>query len=177
MSRLSIPDPIDAPAASQPFLASIEKQLGKVPNGLKVLSKSPAILEGFLALNRSLGKALEVKTRERIAIAVSEINGCPYCLASHTYFGLEFAKLSPKDAAEARHGNASDPQSEASLRFAMAVAKQRGKVSDEELAAVKAAGFSEAQIVEIVALVAGTFFTNLVNLVVQTDLDYPAVTD
>lgn len=142
---------------------------------IRVLSNSPAALEGFLSLHAAMGKTFDLGTRELLAVAVATVSGCKYCLAAHAHYAEAFAKLSKQDIEDARHGRSSNPKTNALLRFAVLVAEKRGRVSDAELAAVRAAGFSDAQITEIVVLVVSDLFTNLVNLVAQTDLDYPAV--
>jgi uncharacterized peroxidase-related enzyme len=175
VSRISIPNPESAPEGSKPLLEAVHKKLGVVPNLFRVAALSPAALEGLLSLNGALAKTLDVKTRERIAIAVAEANGCDYCLSAHTYLGLNLAKITPEDAALARKGASNDVKAAAAVRFAVEVAKGRGGVSDANLAAVKQAGFTEAQIVEIVALVAENVFTNFLNKVAQTDIDFPVL--
>jgi uncharacterized peroxidase-related enzyme len=173
MSRISIPTLESVPAASKPLLDGVYKKLGVVPNMFRVAALSPAALEGFLGLNGALSRTLDVRTRERIAIAVAETNGCDYCLSAHTYLGLNLAKITAEDAALAREGSSTDAKAAAAVRFAVQVAKTRGGVSDADIAAVKAGGFGEAQIVEIVGLVAENVFTNLLNKVAQTDIDFP----
>src|SRR4051812_25528093 len=95
MSRISIPATIDAaPAASQPLLQAVVRKLGSAPNLFRLLANSPAALEGYLGLNAALAKGqLDAPTRERLALAVSAINGCDYCVAAHTYLGKHVAKL------------------------------------------------------------------------------------
>jgi uncharacterized peroxidase-related enzyme len=176
MSRITIPAREAVPEASKPILDAVEKQLGVVPNMFRVLALSPAALAGFTSLNGALGKALDVKTRERIALAVAQANACDYCLSAHTYLALNLAKITSEDAALARQGHSTDTRADAAVRFAQAVTQTRGQVSDAELAAVKAAGYSEAQVVEIVAVVAENVLTNFLNTVAQTDIDFPLVT-
>ncbi|GMG81564.1 carboxymuconolactone decarboxylase family protein [Paralimibaculum aggregatum] len=175
MPRLTTPTRDDAPAASQPLLDGVFKALGTVPNLFRVAALSPKALEALLGQSGTLSKTLDVKTRERIAIGVAAINGCDYCVSAHTYLAVNLAKISPEEAALALSGGASDPKAAAAVRFARSVAARRGQVSDAELAAVKAAGFSEAEIVEIVALVAENSFTNYLNNVAQTEIDFPVV--
>lgn len=175
MSRLTIPTREAAPVATQPLLDAVEKQLGVVPNMFRLLAQSPAVLQGYLGLSGALGKALDLKTRERIAIAVAQANGCDYCLSAHSYVGLNLAKVPADEIARARHGGSADAKTEAALRFAVKVTEARGKVSTADLAAIRTAGFSEAQILEIVAVVAENFMTNLFNNVAETDIDFPAV--
>ena len=95
MSRIPTPATIDAaPAASRPLLEGVNRQLGVAPNMFRLISNSPAALESYLDLSGALNKgALPAATRERIALAVAEINGCNYCLSAHTYLGKNFAKL------------------------------------------------------------------------------------
>jgi uncharacterized peroxidase-related enzyme len=173
MSRIAIPDRTDAPAASQQILDAVNAQLGVVPNLFRLAAVSPAAVTGLTALSGALSKTLDVKTRNRIAIAVAQVNGCDYCLSAHTYLGLNLARLAPEEIALNRRGSSTDPKAAAAVRFAAQVAETRGKVADADLAAVKAAGFTEAEIVEIVAVVAENVFTNLLNNVAQTDIDFP----
>jgi uncharacterized peroxidase-related enzyme len=129
----------------------------------------------LLSLGGALSKTLDVKTRERIAIAIAEVNGCDYCLSAHTYLALNLAKITPEDAALNRKGGSTDTKADAAVRFAVKVAERRGKVSGADIAAVKAAGFSEAQVVDIVGLVAENVFTNFVNNVAETEIDFPVL--
>lgn len=173
MSRITIPSRDLAPAASQPILDAVNKQLGVVPNLFRVMALSPAALAGHAGLSGALTKALDLKTRERIAIATAQVNGCDYCLSAHTYLGLNLVKLTPEEIALNRKGSSSDAKAHAAVRFAAKVAQTRGKVADADIAAVKLAGFSEAQIIEIVAVVVENFLTNLINNVAQTEIDFP----
>jgi AhpD family alkylhydroperoxidase len=96
MSRISISTPESVPAASKLLLDGVHKKLGVVPNMFRVIALSPAALEGFLGLKGALSRTLDVRTRERIAIAVAERNGCDYCLSAHTYLSLNLAKSQRK---------------------------------------------------------------------------------
>ncbi|MDF8331721.1 carboxymuconolactone decarboxylase family protein [Novosphingobium cyanobacteriorum] len=175
MSRIATPAPEDAPEASQTTLSAIAAKLGRVPNFFRVLSNSPSALDAHSALSQVLGKALDAKTRERIALAVAAVNGCEYCDAAHTFTGFNFAKLSREEIDLARKGSSADARAAAAAHFARTVAEARGKVAQAEIDAVRAAGFSEAQIVEIVATVAENFFTNLINNVAGTEVDFPGI--
>ena len=175
MSRLTIPARDAVPAASAPLLDAVEKSLGVVPNLFRLVGQSPAALEGMLGLNGALGRTLDAATRERIALAVAQVNGCDYCLSAHTYLGLNLAKLDEAEIARSRRGGSSDPRANAAVAFAAKVAAERGRVTDADIAAVKLAGFTEAQIVEIVGLVAVNVYTNFINNVAETDIDFPIV--
>ena len=176
MTRIDAPTIETAPAASQPQLAAVKQKLGVVPNMFRTIALSPAALEGYLGLSGALGKGvLEPATRERIALAVADINGCGYCLAAHTYLGKNVAKLSDAEIAANRDGRSTDAKADAAVRFAAQVVKARGHVGDSDVAAVRAAGFGDAEIIEIVLHVALNTLTNYVNEVARTDVDFPAV--
>ena len=177
MSRIPTPASIEAaPTASQPLLQAVKKQLGIVPNLFRLVANSPAALEGYLGLSGALGKGdLPAATRERIAIAVAEINGCSYCLSAHTYLGKNVAKLDDAEIAANRQGGSNDHKADAAVRFAANVARERGHVSEEDVKTVKSAGYSDAQVIEIVQHVALNTWTNYINEVAKTDIDFPAV--
>jgi uncharacterized peroxidase-related enzyme len=178
MSRLPTPGSIEAsPAAAQPLLQAVKKQLGVVPNLFRLVGNSPAALEGYLGLNGALAKgALEAPTRERIALAIAQVNGCGYCLSAHSYLGKNLAKLSDEEIALNRDGGSTDPKADAAVRFALKVVNARGHVSDADIRDVKSAGYSDAQVIEIVTHVALNTLTNYVNEVAQTEIDFPVVT-
>lgn len=177
MSRIPTPATIEAaPAASQPLLEAVKKQLGMVPNMFRLIANSPAALKGYLDLSGALGKgALPPATRERIALAVAEINGCNYCLSAHTYLGKNLAKLDDGEITANRSGTSNDPKAAAAVQFAAKVARERGHVGDEDVRAVKAAGYDDAQVVEIVQHVALNTWTNYLNEVGKTEIDFPVV--
>jgi uncharacterized peroxidase-related enzyme len=126
----------------------------------------------FSALSKG---ALAAATRERIALAIAEINGCSYCLSAHTYLGKNLAKLDEPEMAANRKGASTDPKADAAVHFAAKVATARGHVSDDDLRVVRLAGYDDAQIVEIVQHVALNTWTNYINEVAKTDIDFPVV--
>ena len=177
MSRIHTPATVEAsPAAAQPLLAAVKKQIGSVPNLFRVIANSPAALEGYLGLNAALAKGvLAPATRERIALAVAEINGCNYCLSAHTYLGKNVAKLDDAEIAANRRGVSGDPVADVAVRLAVSIVNARGHVADVDIAAARLAGVSDAELVEIVLHVALNTLTNYVNEVAGTEIDFPAV--
>ena len=175
MSRIPTPATIEAaPKAAQPLLEGVEKQLGVVPNMFRLISNSPTSLESYLGLSGALNKgALPAQTRERIALAVAEINGCNYCLSAHTYLGKNLAKLDDAEITANRNGTSNDPKAEAAVRFAVKVVQERGHVGEADLRTVKSAGYDDAQVIEIVLHVALNTWTNYINEVAKTDIDFP----
>jgi len=177
MPRLPTPATIDqAPLASRPLLDGVKKQLGTVPNMFRLIATSPAALEGYLSLSGALNKgALPAATRERIALAIAEVNGCGYCLSAHTYVGETFAKLDDDEILANRRGTSKDAKADAAVHFAAKVARERGHVGESDVRAVKAAGYDDAQVLEIVLHVVLNTLTNYVNEVAKTEIDFPAV--
>ncbi len=176
MTRIATPSSIAAsPEASRPLLEAVQRQLGSVPNLFRVAGHSPAALEGYLGLSAALAKgALPAQTRERIALAVAQVNGCDYCLAAHSYLGRNLAKLDDAEIAANRAGTSSDPKAGAAVRFAALVARARGHVDADAVKAVRDAGYTDAQVVEIVMHVALNTWTNYLNEVAGTEIDFPA---
>lgn len=155
---------------------AVEKQLGIVPNMMRTLAQSPRVLEGYLALSGALSRGLlPAALQEQIALAIAEANACNYCLSAHSALGRR-AGLTDEQLAASREGRAADAKADAALRFALAVLHHRGAVSDEELAHVRAAGFSDAAIAELIAHVAVNVLTNYFNRAADTEIDFPVVT-
>lgn len=177
MSRLQTPATVEAaPASSRPLLQAVEKQLGLVPNLFRMVASSPAALEGYLGMLGALGKgSLPAATRARIALAIAAVNGCNYCMSAHTYLGKNVAHLQDDEMEANRQGRSSDLKADAAVRFAVKVASERGHVTDADVRAVKAAGYDDAQIVEIVQHVGLNTWTNYINEVAQTEIDFPVV--
>jgi uncharacterized peroxidase-related enzyme len=175
MPRLSIPALDDVPDASKPILDAVHKQLGVIPNMYRLIAQSPTTLQGFTSNGAALSKALDVKTRERIALAVAQVNGCDYCLSAHTYLGLNLARISPEEITLNRRGESGDAKANAAVSFAGKVVRERGHITAADVKAVRDAGFSDGQIVEILAVTAENIFTNLINVVAETEIDFPVV--
>jgi len=177
MSRIPTPATIgEAPQASQQSLEAVNKQLGSVPNLFRITATSPQALSGYLGLNGALASgSLSAQTRERIALAVAQFNGCNYCLAAHQYLGTNLARLSAKEIEANRRGTSLDDTAAAAVKFAVKVAENRGHVSEDDLQKVRDAGYSNAEIVEIVGHVALNTLTNYLNEVLGTDIDFPVV--
>jgi len=177
MSRIPMPASIEeAPLDARPRLEAVKKLLGSTPNVFLMTANSPAALEGYVGLLGALAKgALPAATHERIALAVAEANGCDYCVSAHTWLGRNVAKLDDAEMAANRRGSSNEARADAAVRFARQVMARRGHVSDGEFAAVRAAGYSNAEVVEIVQHVALNTWTNYLNSVAQTVIDFPVV--
>jgi uncharacterized peroxidase-related enzyme len=171
MARIAIPTIEQAPAKSQPILQNYVKVLGIVPNFFALISQSPDALKAIADMHATLGKSLGHQTRERIHVMTAEVNGCDYCLSAHTYLAGKLNGLTPEDMELNRDGHSTDPKADAALQFAHKVAQSRGHIDTADIEAVRSAGFSDAQIVDIVAETAFSFITNLFNNTFKTDVD------
>lgn len=175
MTRIAPADPKLAEGHTTELFAAVERKLGLVPNAVKVIGRSPAALEGYLGLGGALAEGeLEPALQERIAIAVAAHNGCGYCLAAHTGAARQ-AGVPAEELERAQLASSDDPRAAAVLAFVDAVLRGRGDVDDERFETLHTQGFSDAAIVEIVALVALNTLTNYVNRAAQTELDLPPV--
>ena len=177
MSRLSTINPQDATGAAAELFGKIKKAAGKVPNAYATIgTHSPASLGAILGVEAVLASSsLSKSDIEVIKLAVSEVAGCDYCLAAHTVMG-KFAGLSQDTMKQVRAGaETGDAKRDALVRFVRTLVKTHGTVAADELDAVRAAGYSEQQVIEVILAITSITFTNLVNRVNDTTLDFPAV--
>jgi uncharacterized peroxidase-related enzyme len=175
MSRFNIPSREDANANvdTHSTLDVVGKRLGFIPNLHRLMSISRNAFAGWAALQDALKQTLDARTREGMALAVSEVNGCDYCTTAHSYVATTFTKSSPDELALNRKGRSSDPKRAVAIGFAKSLVEKRGKVTDEDLDAVRAAGYTDQQILEMVALSVQFLFTNFINNVAKTHIDIP----
>lgn len=173
MSRIAPVNENNASPAGVEVLQAVRKKMGRVPNLIATMAAAPAVANAYLGFSQSLaGGVLPARLREQIALAVGESNQCDYCVAAHTALG-KGAGLSEEATLDARRGESSDPQEEAALRFAQKVVSERGRVSDDDVAGLREAGFDDGGVAEIVANVALNLFTNYFNHVADTEVDFP----
>jgi uncharacterized peroxidase-related enzyme len=173
MSRIKQIATEAAPDRARVLLDAVKNKLGLVPNMTRAMANSPAVLDGYLQLSGALARgSLSARLREQISLAVAQANGCGYCLAAHSTIG-RMVGLTAEQVRDSRLGTAIDPKADALIRFALKVVQARGQVSDADLDEVRAAGFDDGVIAEVVAHVALDVFTNYFNNVARTDLDFP----
>lgn len=172
MTRLTALNPADATGRTKELFNGVQAKLGVVPNMMRTMAQSPAVLEAYLGFNGALTHTLDAKERELIALAVAEVNGCDYCASVHSTLG-KMVGLNAESILQARQGTAANARQRAVIELAVAIARHRGSISDAQLVAAKDAGLSEAAIAEVVANVAINVLTNFFNNVAQTELDFP----
>jgi uncharacterized peroxidase-related enzyme len=175
MAHVNLVDPASATATVKPTLDQIKGAFGVVPNMFKAVANSPAALQSMWGSFGALGGGtLGAKLGEQIAVAVADRNDCNYCLAAHTVLGQK-AGASAAEMAEAQVGRSTDPRTAAALAFALNVVENRASVTAADVQALRAAGFDDGAIVEILAHVALNLFTNYVNVAFDVPVDFPTV--
>jgi uncharacterized peroxidase-related enzyme len=175
MPRIQPVDSATATGAAADQLAATKKLFGSTPNMFATAAQSPATLAAMNGFFAALGKSpLGGKVGEQIAIAVAQSNGCEYCLSAHTAIGGMHG-VSPANLASARRGQSDDPKAQAAIALALDIVHTKGRVSDASLAAARLAGLGDSDIVEVVGHVALNIFTNYLNNLAGTDVDFPVV--
>lgn len=178
MTRLTALNPEEVSGKTKDLFNAVQAKLGVVPNMMRTMGNSPAVLEGYLNLSGALSHGkLSAKTGELIALAVSESNSCDYCLAAHTFIGEKLVKADPAVLKAARSGNSTDVKTEAILQLAKTLISKNGLVNDEDVNKAKNAGISDAEIAETVAHTALNVLTNYFNNLANTEIDFPAVAE
>jgi len=164
----------NAPEESKPVLGKIRAKFGRIPNIFATVANSPAAIKALMGVFGSLEQGvLAGKPHEAIALRVGQVNGCTYCTAAHTA-KAKMAGVTQDETVAFRKGESDDPKIKALLDLASALNENRGAISDDELAAARAAGLTDEDILETVAIVVCNVFTNTVNALVKTDLDFPS---
>ncbi|WP_332852042.1 carboxymuconolactone decarboxylase family protein [Duganella sp. S19_KUP01_CR8] len=175
MNRIPLVTPADTTGERQQLLAQIHGAFGATPNMFKAVANSTAALKSMWGSFGALGGGvIDAKLGEQIAVAIADRNACDYCLAAHTALGRK-AGASSEEMSAAQAGQSTDPKTAAALRFAIAVVSNRAQIDDEDVEALRIAGFNDEAIVEIMAHVALNLFTNYVNVAFQVPVDFPAV--
>lgn len=175
MSRIALITNETANAEQAELFGAIHAKLGVVPNFLKVLANSPDALRAFLGLHHVAGAgSLDGQTRERIALAVAQENACAYCLSAHTAIGRK-AGLAPEEIKANRAGSSLDERAAAAVVFARALVENRGEVTTAEIEAVRAAGYNDSDIVEIITHVGMNYLTNILGKASRVAIDFPKV--
>ncbi len=175
MSRINTVIKETANAEQQALFDAIQAKLGVVPNFLKILANSPASLRAFLGLHSIANEGrLEPKTRERIALAIAQQNSCEYCVSAHTAIGRK-AGLDNAEIKANRAGSSQDAKAAVAVKFARLLVDNMGEVTTAEMTEVREAGYSDAEIVEIITHVAMNIFTNIIGKASHVDIDFPKV--
>ncbi len=172
MTRLTVHDRETAPQGSAGSLANAEQAYGFVPNLLGVFAESPAALKSYLALGEQFEQSsFSATERQVILITASRLNGCSYCVAAHsTVAGMQ--KVPEAVIAALRNDLPfEDARLQALREFTTSVVEKRGWVTQEDIAAFVEAGYSNAQILEVILGVTMKTLSNYTNHLADTALD------
>jgi uncharacterized peroxidase-related enzyme len=173
MERITPIDPQAAKGRAKELLDAVKAKLGIVPNMTRSMAVSPAVLEAYVGFIGALGHGvLPARLREQLALDVGQANDCDYCVSAHCVLG-KGAGLTEQDVLDSRRGASTDPKADVLLRFARKVLEKKGAIKDADVAAVRAAGYGDAEIAEVVAHIGLNVFTNYFNNVAGTTLDFP----
>lgn len=175
MSRIALQTRDTAVEASRPLLEQVHAAFGATPNMFRAVANSPSALTSMWGSFGALsGGTLGPTLGEQLAVAIADLNDCEYCLAAHTALGRK-AGASPEEMSDAQAGQSHDPKTAAALAFVTRVVRQRAKISNADVDALRQAGFDDGAVMEIMAHVALNTFTNYVNVAFDVPVDFPPV--
>ena len=175
MPRIEATTAANTPAASATLLEGVQKKLGMVPNLFKTIAHSPAALKFYFGQGEALATGkLSAGLRHQIALVTSGVNNCDYCASAHTLMG-KGTGLQVEELAVNLLGQSGDAKVQAALTFSKQVLEKQGHVNAADVQAVKEAGYDDAAVMEIIANVAATVYTNFVNNASGTVIDFPLV--
>jgi uncharacterized peroxidase-related enzyme len=177
MSRIPTPALESATGATAEVYVQIKKAAGKVPNTFAAIgAHGPAALKAILQADGVLAAgSLSKQDQETIKLVLSEAVGCDYCVAAHSLLG-KMTGLKPDTLKQVRAGEATgDDKRDALVHFVRILAKISGTISDGEFRAIKDAGYTDEQLVDIALAIAVTTFTNVFNRINDTAIDFPHV--
>ena len=172
MSQFKVHTVDTAPEQSVAFLQGAQQAFGFVPNLIGVLAESPAAVEAYLTLTKIFDKSSLSPVERQVAIlAISRINECDYCMAAHSVIGS--MQNVPADVIQAIRNDQSiaDAKLEALRTFAVTLIEKRGWMSEDDVAAFRAAGYSQAQVLEVVLAASLKTLSNYTNHLAETPLD------
>ena len=176
MTRLQALNPETTTGKTKELFNTVQSKLGMVPNMMRTMGNSYAVLNGYLSFSGALGESkIGSRLGELIALAVAEANQCEYCLSAHTVIGGKLLGIDEETIYSSRTTKTADARVNAALTFAQTLVRKKGLVSDSDVAAVRDAGFTEGEIAEIIAHTALNIFTNYFNHIANTVIDFPKV--
>lgn len=176
MPRVPVHTLDSAPEQSRDALKGLAEKFGKVLNIHGEMAHAPVVLQSYAALQRVIADygTFDAVTREAIALAVGNVDGCAYCQSAHTP-AAKAAGLTEEQTVAVREGRVYfDDKLAALLALVRESAANSGTVADSTWHAALDAGWSEVELTEVSAHIAVNLFTNHFNHLVGTELDIPA---
>jgi uncharacterized peroxidase-related enzyme len=172
MISLPIHTVATAPEGARPALGQVQSALGFVPNLYGTFAGSPEVLQGYLGLSATLDRGtLTASERELLHIAISTENSCEYCVAAHsTLAGMK--RIDPETVEAVRTGRVlRDSKLNALIGLTREAIRQRGAVSDATVTQFLEAGYTRAQLLEVIGHIGLKTIANYINNLAHTPLD------
>ncbi len=168
----TVPAKADVSETNQAIFDNLHKMVGFVPNLYAYFAKNETALNDYLGLqNRK--STLRAKEREIINLVTSQVNGCRYCQSAHTAFG-KMNGLTEEEILEVRKGAASfDSKLDALVKFTFSVVENRGRATEESKQAFFAAGYTEANMIDVVIVVGDKTISNYIHNLTNIEIDWP----
>lgn len=174
MQRINALNPETTTGPSKELFDAVQSKLGMVPNMMRTMGVSPVTLGAYLGLSEAAGKStISNKLSEQIALTVANANGCEYCNAAHSFIGEKLVGLDQATIKAARKARSDDFKTNAALGFARTLVEKKGRVDSYDFSKVENAGFTEAEITEIITLTVLNIFTNYFNNAINVVVDFP----
>jgi uncharacterized peroxidase-related enzyme len=174
--RLAAVDPATTTGKTKELLDFVQQRTGRIPNMVRLMANSPAALGAYLAMASAFRDGvLPAEQRDLVAVAVAEASGCDYTLSAVCTLARSGGRAE-SDIAAARRAEASDAKTTAALRFAVRLVEKQGHVTDTDVAVLRAMGFADGEIAEIVAVVILNLYRSYFNLMARPEVDFPLVT-
>ena len=175
MKKIKAISPESAPEAAKATMEMVKKKLGRVPTMYQVMANSTSVLEAYVKFNGALSSGtLGSKMAELIALATAESNACSYCLSAHSFFGARVG-LSEEQMIDGRAFYSQDEKVNAGLLFAKKILETPREISSDDIKPLRNVGYSDGDILEIVANVIRNIFTNYINIISETEVDWPVI--
>jgi uncharacterized peroxidase-related enzyme len=173
MKKITVPTRDQVSPDSQVLFDVLQKRMGKVPNLYATMGYSPFALQSFMNLDDTLSKGVfNPKEREAIALVVSEVNSCAYCLAGHTLAAVKRG-FTQEETLDIRKGKVNDAKLNAVIQLAKSITEGKGKPESQYLTNFYEAGFDEAALMDMVGLIVVRIFTNYVFALTEVPIDFP----
>lgn len=176
MQRIAALDPENTTGKSKELFDAVQNKLGMVPNMMRTMGNSAAVLNGYLSFSGALSESsIGAKLGELIALTVANANGCEYCNAAHSFISDKLVGIDSVSIEDAKEGRSNDEQTQSALTFVRNLVAQKGHIAASDIDDLKNAGYDDTAVVEIIAHTALNIFTNYFNSATSVVVDFPKV--
>lgn len=163
-----------APEGAQKLLSEVEQQMKFIPNLYAVMANSPQVIRAYSEMGKLFGQTSFNQVEKNIIwLVISRTNGCHYCTAIHSMVAKMYHV--PEEIIEAvrTYKPINDRKLQALRQFTVIMVEKRGWASEQEVQDFLSAGYTQAQILELIVGIAQKTISNYVNHIAGTPLDEP----